>query len=93
MISPAHSPLRASSSPVEEALVDSLASSPQSQYASRSGTSAIRSAAASAAEPSSASSWKTVLIGSVWMPVVAYSSACGTRPNARSSIPLVRSSR
>ena len=40
-----------------------------SQRANRSGTSAIRSAAASAGDPSSASSWKTVLIGIVWMPV------------------------
>ena len=71
----------------------SLASSPESQSASRSGTSAIRSAASSAAEPSSASSWKTVLIGIVWMPVTSYSSPALTRANARSTIPAVRSSR
>ena len=42
----------------------------------RAGRARARSAAAasSAAEPSSASSWKTVLIGIVWMPVTAYSS-------------------
>ncbi len=40
----AHSPVRASSSPVVEALVRSLASSPLSQCASRSGTSAIAAA-------------------------------------------------
>ena len=76
-------PVRASSRPVVDASVASFASSPESQSASRSGTSAIRSAAASAAEPSSASSWKTVLIGIVWMPVTVYSSAAGTRANAR----------
>ena len=65
----AQSPLRASSRPVVEAFVRSLASSPHSHSASRSGISAIRCAASSAAEPSSASSWKTVLIGIVWMPV------------------------
>ena len=68
-ISPrAHVPARASSSPVVDAFVISLASSPVSQYASRSGTSAICSATAAR---SSASSWKTVLIGIVWMPVTA----------------------
>ena len=51
----AHSPVRASSSPVVEAFVRSLASSPHSQYASRSGTSAIR--VAPRATRSSASSW------------------------------------
>ena len=54
-----------------EAFVASLTSSPVNQRVNRSGTSAMRSAAASAAEPSSASSWKTVLIGIVWMPVTA----------------------
>ena len=53
----------------------------------------MRSAAASAGEPSSASSWKIVLIGIVWMPVVAYRSAWATRANARSTIGAVRSSR
>ena len=67
----AQPPLAASSSPVVDASVDSFASSPESQYASRSGTSAIDSAAASALEPTSASSWNTVLIGIVWMPVTA----------------------
>ena len=68
-ISPrAQVPDRASRRPVVEALVTSLASSPHSQYASRSGTSAIRSAAAAL---ESASSWKTVLIGIVWMPVTS----------------------
>ena len=76
-----------------DAFVRSFASSPESHSASRSGTSAIRSAAPSAADPSSASSWKTVLIASVWMPVVAYSSSAATRANARSAIPLVRRSR
>ena len=71
----------------------SLASSPHSHSASRSGVSAIRCAASSAAEPSSASSWKTVLIGIVWMPAAAYSRSAGTRSNARSIIPSVRSSR
>ena len=42
----------------------------------------------SAAEPSSASSWKTVLIGIVWMPVTAYSRSAGTRSNARSIMPV-----
>ena len=56
----------------------------------RAGRARARSAAAaaSAAEPSSASSWKTVLIGIVWMPVTAYSSARGTRANARSTMPV-----
>ena len=88
----AQSPLRASSSPVVEAFVVSFASSPQSQRASRSGTSAMRSAASSAAEPSSASSWKTVLIGIVWMPVAAYSSLGGhalERPLDHARGPLV----
>ena len=73
-----------------DALVTSLASSPLSQYESRSGTSAIRSATAAR---SSASSWKTVLIGIVWMPVTAYSSGAGTRACARATIPSVRASR
>ncbi len=51
------------------------------------------SAARSAGEPSSASSWNTVLIGIVWMPVTAYSSRCGTRAKARSTMPAVRPSR
>ena len=51
------------------------------------------SAAASAADPSSASSWKTVLIGIVWMPVTPYRSAAGTRSWARATIPPVRPSR
>ena len=52
--SSAHSPVRASSSPVVDAFVRSLASSPDSQYASRSGTSAI---AAASRTRSSTSSW------------------------------------
>ncbi len=52
--SSAHSPVRASSSPVVEAFVRSLASSPLSQYASRSGTSAI---ACASTTRSSASNW------------------------------------
>ena len=71
----------------------SLASSPVSHRFKRSGTSAIRSAAASAALPSSASSWKTVLIGIVWMPHVEYSSSRLTRACARATIPSVRWSR
>ena len=67
----AHSPVRASSRPLVEAFVRSLASSPVSQKAKRSGTNASRAAAARAADPSSAMSWKTVLIGMVWMPVTA----------------------
>ena len=90
-ISPrAHVPARASSRPVVEALVISLTSSPVSQYDSRSGTSAIRSATA---VRSSARSWKAVLIGIVWMPVTAYSSLAGTRACARATIPSVRASR
>ncbi len=70
----AHVAPRASRRPVVDAFVLSLASTPVSHRLKRSGTSAIRSAAASAAEPRSAISWKTVLIGIVWMPVTAYSS-------------------
>ncbi len=76
-----------------DAFVRSLASSPESQSASRSGTSAIRSAASSAGEPSSASSWNTVLMGMVWMPVTAYSASRLTRLCARATIPSVRGSR
>ena len=75
------------------AAVISLAASPLSQKASRSGMSSIRAAASSDGVPSSASSWKTVLIGMVWMPVAAYSSSRGTRANARSTMPAVRASR
>ena len=85
-------PVRASSRPVVEAAVASLASSPVSHRAIRSGTSAMRSAAASASEPSSASSWKTVLIGIVWMPVTRRGRP-RTRSWARATIPSVRSSR
>jgi hypothetical protein len=52
-----------------------------------------RAAASSAAVPSSASSWKTVLIAIVWMPVAAYSSSRPMRSNARATIPAVRASR
>ena len=77
-ISPsAQRPLRASSRPVVEAAVDSFANSPLSQPVSRSGTSAMREAAARLSPSSSAISWKTVLIGIVWMPVVRYSSSRG----------------
>ena len=69
MTSSAQRPLRASSNPVVEAAVASFASSPDSQYVNRSGMSAMREAASSATEPSSASSWKIVLIGSVCVPV------------------------
>ena len=54
--------------------VRSLASSPLSQRRAGRGPARSARAASSAAEPSSASSWKTVLIGIVWMPVTAYSS-------------------
>ena len=53
--------------PVVDALVRSLASSPPSQWASRSGINAIRSASP---RRSSTRSWKTVLIGMCWMPVM-----------------------
>ena len=91
--SPAQRPLRASSRPVVEAAVASLATTPLSQLVSRSGTSAMREAAARLSPSSSASSWKTVLIGIVWMPVVRYSSSRETRACARSTMPAVRSSR
>ncbi len=52
-----------------EAIVSSLASVPVSHSPIRSGTSAMCSAARAAAAPASAISWKTVLIGIVWMPV------------------------
>ena len=42
-----------------------------SHSANTSGTKAMCSAASKAAVPSSARSWKTVLIGIVWMPVTA----------------------
>ena len=89
----AQPPVRASSRPVVEAAVASLRSSPVSQREIRSGTSAMCSAAASAPDRSSASSWKTVLIGIVWMPVTPYRSAAGTRSWARATIPSVRPSR
>ena len=75
-----------------DAAVDSFATTPESQLATRSGTSAIRDAAASRSSPS-ASSWKTVLIGIVWIPVVRYIVSRGTRAYARSTMPMVRSSR
>ena len=71
----------------------SFATTPLSQLVSRSGTSARREAAARLSPPSSASSWKTVLIGIVWMPVVRYIASRGTRSFARSTMPTVRSSR
>jgi hypothetical protein len=43
--------------------------------------------------PSSASSWKTVLMGIVWMPVAAYCSSRDTRAKARSTIASARPSR
>ena len=71
----------------------SFATTPLSQLVSRSGTSAMREAAARLSPSSSASSWKTVLIGIVWMPVVRYISSRETRACARSTMPTVRSSR
>ena len=71
----------------------SFATVPLSQLVSRSGTSAMREAAARLSPSSSASSWKTVLIGIVWMPVVRYSSSRVTRACARATMPTVRSSR
>ena len=68
-------------------LVDQLTGEPVGEEV---GNSAIRSAAAARA---SARSWKTVLIGIVWMPVTAYSSATGTRAKARAAMPSVRASR
>ena len=71
----------------------SLASRPVSQRLKRSGTIAIRSAAASAGVPRSASSWKMVLMGIVWMPVTAYSSPGSMSAWAAATIPSVRGSR
>ena len=69
-ISPrAQVPARASSSPVVDALVISLTSSPLSQYDEQVGHE--RDPLGDRARASSARSWKTVLIGIVWMPVTA----------------------
>ena len=62
------SPVRASRSCVVLAFVTSATRSPVSQYPSRSGMSSIVSASSSR---SSASSWKRVLMGSSWMPVMS----------------------
>ena len=75
------------------AAVISLAASPLSQKASRSGMSSIRAAASSAGVPSSARSWKAVLIAIVWMPVAAYSASRETRSKARATMSAVRASR
>ena len=70
-------PVRASSRPVVEAFVDlvrQLAAQPAGEQVGHERDAGGRG---QRAPPSSASSWKTVLIGIVWMPVAAYSSSRG----------------
>ena len=71
-----------------DALVISAPACPVSQNASRSGI--ISRVARPPAETcrAAAASWKIVLIGSCWMPVIAYSSAAGTWPSTRSATPV-----
>ena len=64
-------PVRASSSPVVDAFVISLASSPRQPEREQVGHERDPLGRGERGVPSSASSWKTVLIGIVWMPVAA----------------------
>jgi hypothetical protein len=56
---------------VVEAFVRSAPGTPVSQYVNRSGINSSVRAVASAARSRSATSWKMVLNGSSWIPVVA----------------------
>jgi hypothetical protein len=78
---------------VVDAAVASFTSSPVSQNDIRSGIIAIRAADSRPDPHSSESSWKTVLIGIVWIPVTEYRSLRETRSCARAIAPSVRASR
>ena len=72
-----HSPVVTSSSPVVDALVRSVASTPVSQWTRRSGSSSIRSAHSYTVVPREAISWYTVVNGRCCSPFLRYSSAAG----------------
>ena len=89
----AHVCARTSYSWVVDAFVTSAPACPVSQRASKSGIISRVRAAASCGVPAEAASWKIVLSGSCWIPVIAYSSAAGTWRSTRPGTPSVRVSR